>query len=229
MRCDVLRDRFGGSWRAAVVAIACLIPASPVWADDKPAADPAKKQTPEITKASDTRRPWSVFYYHSQMTDNSVWEVLENRDVVFRFGSLDTIDFEYELQRNNLLRKIFRPLLSTIEVGAAATKHNDPGANGFEIAPYIMFRWRNLPLKRFLIMSIGVGEGVSYVTEIPTREMEGKGKRFLDFMALEATFALPAHPQIEIVPRIHHRSSAWSLFGDSVSSNALGLGLRYRF
>jgi hypothetical protein len=163
------------------------------------------------------------------MTDNSVWEVLEDRSVVFRFGSLDSIDLQYELQSQNPLRKLMKPLLSTIQVGAVATKHNDPHGDAFEIASYLMFRWRNLPLKRYLLMSIAVGEGISYVTSIPTRELEGAGKHLLDFMALEATFALPSRPQLEIVPRIHHRSSAWGFFGDSVSSNALGLGVRYLF
>jgi hypothetical protein len=110
-----------------------------------------------------------------------------------------------------------------------ATKHNDPRGDALEIASYLMFRWRRLPLKRYVLMSIGIGEGISYATAIPTRELEGAGKHVLDFMALEATFALPARPRFELVPRIHHRSSAWGFFGDSVSSNALGLGVRYVF
>jgi len=97
------------------------------------------------------------------------------------------------------------------------------------VTSYLMLRWRRLPLKRYVLMSIGIGEGVSYVTLIPTRELEGAGKHVLDFMALEATFALPARSRFEIVPRIHLRSSAWGFFGDSVSSNALGLGVRYLF
>jgi hypothetical protein len=200
---------------------------SDVHDDSLPTVPQAAAET--LMDASDQRRPWSVFFYHSEMTDNSVWEVLEDRDVIFRFGSLDSIDFEYELQHDNPVRKFLQPLLSTIQLGVVATKHNDPRGSAFELSPYLLFRWRRLPLKRYLLMSIGIGEGVSYVTTVPTRELEGAGKHLLDFMALEATFALPSRPQWQIVPRIHHRSSAWGFFGDSVSSNALGVGVRYLF
>jgi hypothetical protein len=208
--------------------------ADPPPADQSGALSTAEGEAAHTAAATDApvaerRRAWSILYYHSEMTDNSVWEVLENRGVVFRYGSLDSLDLEYELDEKNPLRKLFRPLLSTIQVGAVATKQHDPHSSGFEMAAYLMFRWRKLPLKKYVLMSIGVGEGISYASSIPARELQGAGKHLLDFMALEATFALPSRPQLEIVPRIHHRSSAWGFFGDSISSNALSLGVRYSF
>jgi len=85
-------------------------------------SQPASSHAP----LADPRRPWSVLCYHSETTDNSVWEVLEDRGMVFRYGSLDSIGLEYELHEKNPLRVLFRPLLSTIQVGVVATRQHDP-------------------------------------------------------------------------------------------------------
>jgi hypothetical protein len=47
---------------------------------------------------------------------------------------------------------------------------------------------------------------------------------------LEAAFALPAYPQIQVVGRIHHRSGAFGLYrAGNTGSNAVGIGIRYLF
>jgi hypothetical protein len=45
---------------------------------------------------------------------------------------------------------------------------------------------------------------------------------------LEATFAVPSYPYVQLVGRIHHRSGAFGLFGDAQESgsNTVGLGFR---
>jgi hypothetical protein len=197
-------------------------------ADDT--APPVTAADPVFDTNGARRLPWSVFYYHSLMTDNSIWQVLEAKDVTFKYGSINTVDVSYELQHENAFRRFWQPLVGTIHVAANVSERNDPRGKIVEFAPYVMWRWRHLPLEQYLVTTIGVGDGISYVTASPQREeAAGGGKSVLNYLALEATFSLPGHPQLELVARVHHRSPAWGLFGESQSSNAIGIGGRYLF
>ena len=46
---------------------------------------------------------------------------------------------------------------------------------------------------------------------------------------VEATFALPRHPQWQLAYRIHHRSGIFGVYDTDSGSNTVGLGLRYFF
>jgi hypothetical protein len=55
-------------------------------------------------------------------------------------------------------------------------------------------------------------------------------KRLLNYLMLEAAFALPAYPQVQLLARIHHRSGAFGLYrAGNTGSNDVGLGIRYLF
>lgn len=46
---------------------------------------------------------------------------------------------------------------------------------------------------------------------------------------MELALGLPQYPQIALISRIHHRSEAYGLLANEGGSNALAIGLKYRF
>jgi hypothetical protein len=209
-------------------------------ADDKPADAAAASSSPSPSPSSTSQvddpngsdgRHWAILVYRGLMTNNSLWQVIGARNVVFKYGDVSAVDILHELAHENPFRKFFQPLVGTIYLGGNVSMHQDSLGGGLELAPYLMWRWRHLPFERLVVSTIGVGEGVSYVTSVPLREraLGAGGKQLLDFMAVETTIGPPSHREIEFVLRIQHRSPAFGLFGTSVSSNALGLGARYFF
>jgi len=76
-----------------------------------------------------------------------------------------------------------------------------------------------------------VGLGPSYATDTPELEVEinEDTSRFLVFWMLELALGLPAYPHVALITRIHHRSDAFGLIADGGGSNALAVGLKWRF
>jgi hypothetical protein len=102
----------------------------------------------------------------------------------------------------------------------------------FEFEPYIAFRWANFPWNHYINTSFALGEGVSYASSIPALESRDNEntKRLLNYMLVEASFAAPAYPRLQLVARIHHRSGAYGLYhAGNTGSNDIGLGIRYLF
>ncbi|MBW2355547.1 MAG: hypothetical protein JRF23_02040 [Deltaproteobacteria bacterium] len=127
-----------------------------------------------------------------------------------------------------LSRKIgtYKDLIG-FEVEGQAVKHFGDQDNE-ELNALIVARWLPFPWDRFLDTSFAVGEGVSYATTDPS--LENKGQQWLNYILLELAFAAPSRPQWEAVIRVHHRSGVFGLYnGVRDASNALGVGIRYRF
>lgn len=95
-----------------------------------------------------------------------------------------------------------------------------------------VLRWHPFPWDRWLETSAAFGLGPSWATRKPEIEIRNDGEtdRLLVYWMLELAVApLRETPRLEIVSRIHHRSDAYGLVAEDGGSNALGLGLRYRF
>jgi len=80
--------------------------------------------------------------------------------------------------------------------------------------------------------SIAFGLGLSETSEKPEVEMENDGEtaRLLVYWMTELALApCKSVPDLELILRIHHRSTAFGLLANDGGSNALAAGLRYRF
>lgn len=88
-------------------------------------------------------------------------------------------------------------------------------------------RWTALPWDEILDTSLAFGQGVSWATELP--DLEDDTRRLLHHLIAEVEFAPPQRSAVSLVLRLHHRSGVFGLYGASGGSNALMLGLRYRF
>lgn len=168
------------------------------------------------------------------MTNNNIGPVLTAQNVHFKYGTMNSIDLSYQLDPTNPFRRFFKALVSTIEVAGNITQRHDPDGLIYEFDPYLNFRWKTFPWDHYVTTTFAIGDGLSYATGIPLRERHdssnNNAKRLLNFLIVEATFAAPSHPDLQFVVRINHRCGAWGLFGaGNLSSNAVGLGIRYQF
>jgi len=178
---------------------------------------------------------WSVLGYFGKMTQNELVQ-----DLYFHFnglgpGDLYSLEINHQLAKDNGFRRFVSPLVSTVELAANGTYETDPNGIIYEFNPYVMFRWRNFPWNQYILTTVGIGEGVSWASRNPQRETRTEEKaenarKFLNYVAFEATMSLPKHPEWQVLYRLHHRSGAFGLYCPGiVGSTAAGIGIRYWF
>jgi len=92
-------------------------------------------------------------------------------------------------------------------------------------------RWRDFPWNHIVHTTLGLAlSGLHYTTKVSPYEVEfqdNDGVQLLNFFAPELTLALPDHPEVALLLRLHHRSSIFGLLG-SGSENFYSAGLRWQ-
>lgn len=165
---------------------------------------------------------WAVTVYGAAITDGDL-----DNTVTFR------ADFEDSFLMVLAVSRKFYSIGDhlDLEFEAQAAKHFDAQDhmefNGLGVA-----RWLTFPWDHSIDTSIAAGLGLSYASDTPEIEAQNHKdtSQFLAYLMFETAFCLPEIPQWSLVARIHHRSGAFGLFnGVNGASNALGLGIRYRF
>lgn len=92
-------------------------------------------------------------------------------------------------------------------------------------------RWHRLPWSDTLKSSVAAGLGVSYASSVPVAErtiINSASEKLLAYWHLELTLG-PPQSNWQASLRLHHRSTAYGLFGGNGGSNAVTLGVRYAF
>ena len=98
----------------------------------------------------------------------------------------------------------------------------------------VNFRWTRFPWNNIVATTIALSDGPSMASEIDTEErvrsQNGRGSDFLNFASPEITFALPDHPEDQLVLRYQHRSGIFGVINgvDEASSFAC-IGFRRLF
>lgn len=175
--------------------------------------------------------PWAITGYVGQLSNKSLPQLL-----IFDYGwtseTVYSLEFSHQLAETNPIRQLLQSLLTTIEVAGNFTYRDDPVGAIYEFDPYFMFRWV-LPWKKYVVTSLAVGEGISFISKIPQYEAENgeeDAKKTLNYLMIEAAFSLPQYPHWELAYRLHHRSGAFGVYsGPKAGSTAVGVALRYRF
>lgn len=186
--------------------------------------------TAEPQNTSITNYPWAVLAYIGRMTNQELLAL----NYTFTDETLYSLEVSHQLSETNIVRRFFQPFITTVDVAGNVTYRDDPVGPIYEFIPYFDLRWANFPWNRYIATTIAVGEGISYVTQAPLVETEnasnGETQNILNYLMLEITFALPKHPQWQLVARIHHRSGVFGLYNaENAGSSAVGLGVRYLF
>jgi hypothetical protein len=144
-------------------------------------------------------------------------------------------ELAYTLAPTNPISQFLWYIRSRFQLAGNVAYRRDEEANNdiLELDLYFMLRWRNFPWNRFVATTFAIGEGISWASQVPSVEKiddDNDSRKLLNYLVFEATFALPSHPDLQLVYRLNHRSGAYGLFDDSdFGSNVLGLGLRYHF
>ena len=176
--------------------------------------------------------PWALLYYYGWTLSDPLWRVFTG-DTHRWPEHIQSVELAKTLDKDNVVRQFFSPIVGVVQLAGNITlrqgKNQDPI---YEFDPYISFRWANWPWNHYLTTSAAIGEGVSYATAVPNEELRNNKdtRRLLNYLMLEATFALPSHPELQLVGRIHHRSGAFGLYrAGNTGSNDVGVGIRYLF
>lgn len=117
----------------------------------------------------------------------------------------------------------------SLEWEANATKHWGL-QDHWEYNLALSGRWHRFPWNDTINTSIAYGLGPSYATEIPPHEVArgGNSQKWLAFWYLELALSPPGSGWSGIL-RLHHRSDAFGLLGDTGSADALTLGIHHAF
>lgn len=189
--------------------------------------------TDEVSSVTQEKQ-WSILMYRGTTSEETLVHLVEGQ--YHGVGeTLYTAEVAYTLDRENSFRKFVSPVVDTVQLAANLTKRDDdkdPDAV-YEDDGYVIFRWTQFPWREYLHISFAAAEGLSYASHVPYVE-KGKtsddSQRLLNYLMFEITAALPKYSNIELVGRIHHRSTAFGVFGNGNSgSNNIGVGIRYYF
>lgn len=194
----------------------------------------AKQITPDRIDLE--TRPWSIMLYAGNTTKTELGQIIKGQ-YSSAHETLYSAELAYTLSKENIIRRIFSPLVSTVQLAgnvAYRIEHRSDAPKNPEGDLYIVFRWTNFPWNNYVTTTLAAAEGISYVAHVPYEETHGvtsdDSRRLLNFLMFEATFAMPSHPEWQLLARIHHRSTAYGVFGNTNGgSNNIGLGIRYYF
>jgi hypothetical protein len=181
--------------------------------------------------------PWSALFYYGGTAKQTFGQVMRGK--YSRFGeTIYAAEIAYTLDQKNLIRRFFKPLFDTVQLAGNLAyrhdyiRHDDVKEGNL----YLIWRWTKFPWERYLSNSLAIGDGVSYATHSPSADQESDKptsdfSKILNYLMLEATFALPSKPQLQLVFRIHHRCTAWGTYSKNANAGStnIGLGIRYYF
>lgn len=174
--------------------------------------------------------PTSILYYYGFTLNDPLVRVF---DWDRWPENIQSVELAHTLSKENGIRQFFYPIVGVVQVAFVFTIRNGTDEPTiYEVDPYIGFRWANMPWNNFVVTSFAIGEGLSFVSSIPSVEKKDNNntKRLLNYLMFEATFALPKYPRFQIIARIHHRSGAYGLFkAGNTGSNDVGFAIRYLF
>ena len=174
-------------------------------------------------KRLEDKPSYALSVYGGRMTDNEIGD--------FAVGLLD-LDFEDSYLVALALARRFATYdeLASFEVEGQIVKHFDQ-QDHWEFNALIIARWEAFFWDRYLDTSLAAGIGPSYATDVPEIEVQrsGESERLQVYLLVELEFALPTHPNIAALIRIHHRSNAFGVVADDGVSNALAFGMKFRF
>jgi hypothetical protein len=178
---------------------------------------------------------WSALLYCGGTAKQSFGDVMMGKYTSFG-ETIYAGEVAYILDQNNLFRRFFRPVFDVVQIaGNLAYRHDYINHDNVKEGNlYIIWRFTRFPWSNHLRNSIAFGDGISYDSHPPFANIEcGKPasefSRLINYMLVELTFALPAHPEFEFAFCLHHSCTAWGTFPGNANAGStnVGIGLRY--
>ena len=177
-----------------------------------------------ISKKQAEKSEWTTTFYSAKISNGTLHELLQ---------------FESEITNNKIYILALTRKLNTFykkfdwEVEGQISKNVGPRQKNWELNIPIIIRWNILNFQRKILKSFAAGVGLSYASKPPEYEIDlhGDSSKLLLYNMVEIDFFLPNYPSLFFVARIIHRSTMFQFFNKNFrgASNALGIGLKYRF
>ncbi|MBW4576073.1 MAG: hypothetical protein KME08_12400 [Aphanothece sp. CMT-3BRIN-NPC111] len=174
---------------------------------------------------------WFVTVYGGVGTNSTLGESLRFKTNKF-YDSFFNDEYFIGIEGGRKLLRVNR----NISLEAIGQLRQHVGERGYlALESALLLRYKLFPGNSFLNTSLAVGDGLSYVTQLPGVEAERPEGFFaksnlLNYLLIEATFSLPKNPSWSLVLRLNHRSGIYGLFnGARDGSNNYALGIRHSF
>ena len=165
---------------------------------------------------------WFLSIYSGPYTDENLAQM-----AIF---NADYSDSKY-IVVGALAREIYRyGQWVSFELEGQVGKHFGSEDHQWQFNGLILGRWHPFPWDKYVDTSFAFGGGLSYDSEVSQIELDrdSNAQRLLGYLAFEFTFGLPQYPRWDLMVRVHHRSGAKGIIGESVS-NYLCAGLKFAF
>lgn len=171
------------------------------------------------------RGPLSVGFYAGELYKSQYISILYRpQDIQLSPSYLVAANIDYRIYKSDDV-----PIQFEGEFDIAKRFH---GANEFDVvlAPFV--RWTWFPWNRLLYTNARLGAaGLSYTSGVSAWERlnsgNNRGSNFLQFGAMEISFAARENARSEVFVRVHHRSGVFGLInGVNGGSNYLSFGFR---
>lgn len=174
------------------------------------------------SEKSESNYKWFISIYGGPYTDENLAQIATL--------NADYSDNNY-IVVGALAREIYRyRQWLSFELEGNVGKYFGPRDDGWAFAGLMLGRWHVFPWDQYVDTSFAFGAGLSLnsdVTEIE-RDRDEHAQRLLGYLAIEFTFGLPQYPRWDLMFRVHHRSGAKGIIGESVT-NYLCVGLKFAF
>ena len=165
---------------------------------------------------------WSALLFGGRMTANNWGEI------VTAPGNVETV--RSDLFGLAVARNLGQwPAGLQWEIEGQVVRHFE-GQEHWEFNAPVVARWSDFPWNNAVQTGAAFGLGLSYATNPPETEIavNGGSSQLMTYWMIELSVAAPSSPW-SLVGRLHHRSTAFGLFGDAGGSNSLVLGVRRNF
>lgn len=164
---------------------------------------------------------WAAFVFAGRMTDNNWGEVVS-----------DPADIDWSpvgLAGIGLSRRFADWRAWEFEIEGNAVKHFGH-QHTWEVNVPVVARWTRFPWNDRVRTRAAFGIGLSWAENLPEWEdhKENGTEQVLTYWTIELEAGPPDSPWSGLA-RLHHRSTAYGVFGDSGGANSLVLGVRRRF
>jgi len=178
---------------------------------------------PPVSAVWADERLYALNLYAGRLTSNN-WE-----DFITNSGGLD-------FKNSYLVTAALARRIGTygdkasFEIEGQIVKHFNVQTH-WELNALVAARWEAFWWDDVLDTSVAFGLGPSYATDEPEIEIlnDGDTSQFLIYWMFELAVGLPDYPRVALIARIHHRSNAFGWVADNGGSNALAVGLKWRF
>lgn len=177
---------------------------------------------------------WSFEFGMARLTENTLGDILSGHISVDDSDSGGEI---YQVTATkawkafdlNLADHEFHPLLETpfcLEMVEENSRFPF-----FDLNAAVQGRWVDFPWNPCLRTSFAIGLGLSYSSKLYLNDIKyhpNEDRSYLKFdLPIQFTFALPSHPNEELVCYLAHHSGGFGIF-DKGGVNSVGIGLRFK-